>query len=84
MFLKLEDLAVGDDIVLRGENGDPLIYRVSETELVDPADRDALRWMQATETDSVTLISCGGQFFETNDFAGADYTLRVIVRADRV
>lgn len=84
VFLELEELTVGDDIVLVGENGDPLIYRVSQTEFVDPADRDALRWMEATETDSVTLITCGGEFFATDDFAGANYTLRVIVRADRV
>lgn len=84
VFLELEELAVGDDIVLVSENGDSLIYRVSQTELVDPADQDALRWMQATETDSVTLITCGGEFFTNNTFAGADYTLRVIVRAERV
>jgi len=84
VFLHLEELDIGDDIVLRAEDGDPIIYRVSETVLVDPADHDALRWMQATEDDVVTLITCGGEFFATDDFAGADYTLRVIVRADRV
>lgn len=84
VFLELEELVVGDDIVLRSEDGDLLLYRVSQTEFVDPADREALRWMQATDTDSVTLISCGGEFFATDTFAGADYTLRVIVRADRV
>ncbi|MCH8813731.1 MAG: class F sortase [Chloroflexi bacterium] len=84
VFLKLEDLNIGDDIELRGEDGGQILYRVSETVLVDPADRSALDWMKATETDSVTLITCGGTWFETNDFAGADYTLRVVVRADRV
>jgi LPXTG-site transpeptidase (sortase) family protein len=84
VFLELEDLAIGDDVVFVAEDGDPLIYRVSQTEIVDPADRGALEWMQATETDSVTLITCGGDFFLTDDLAGADYTLRVIVRAERV
>lgn len=84
VFLKLEDLNVGDDIELQGEDGGHLLYRVSKMVLVDPADRSALEWMRATETDSVTLITCGGTRFLTDDFAGADYTQRVVVRADRV
>ncbi|MFQ5472408.1 MAG: class F sortase [Dehalococcoidia bacterium] len=84
VFLELEDLSIGDDITLRGESGDSLVYRVSDKVSVDPVDRSALQWMMATETDSVTLITCGGTWYPTDDFAGADYTERLIVRADRV
>lgn len=84
VFYDLEQLGIGDDIVLRGENGAQLTYRVSDVEVVDPADRSALQWMEATGTDSITLITCGGERFFTNTIAGADYTHRVVVRAERV
>lgn len=84
VFFRLEELSSGDEIILRGEDGAELVYRVSQMAVVDSSDRSATEWMQATGTDTITLITCGGERFYTDTLAGADYTHRVLVRADLV
>lgn len=84
VFFELETLTTGDEIVLRTDDGAQLSYRVTAMEIVDQNDASAIRWMQPTGTDSITLITCGGERFFTDTPAGADYSHRVIVRADRV
>lgn len=84
VFFSLEELENGDRIVLRAEDGEQLVYEVSEMRLVSPDDPSALDWMKPTGTDTVTLITCGGERFLTDTPAGADYTLRVVLRADRL
>lgn len=84
VFYDLEGLANGDRIVLRDENGEQLVYEVTAMFSVEPDDPSALDWMKPTGTDSITLITCGGERFLTDSPAGADYTLRVVLRADRL
>ena len=82
VFYRLDALAPGDQVALKGDDGAELIYTISEVYLVDPADRAALAVMAPTSTDMMTIITCGGTFFYTGDpvFRG-DYTNRLIVRA---
>jgi len=83
VFYDLQTLQTGDVIELVGAEGTRLTYVVSANFAVDPNDADSLQVMQPTDTDVITLITCGGTFFETGDpVAGGDYTLRVIVRAE--
>jgi len=83
VFYDLQTLEPGDVIELVGVEGTRLTYVVSANFAVDPNDPDSLQVMQPTDTDVITLITCGGTFFETDDpVAGGDYTLRVIVRAE--
>lgn len=84
VFFRLEELSGGDQIVLRGEDGAELVYQVSELTVVDSNDPSAARWMDPTGANTITLITCGGERFYTDTLAGADYTHRVIVRADLV
>lgn len=82
VFYDLQTLQPGDFVRLVGTDGTELTYVVSESFAVDPNDPDSLQVMQPTASDVITLITCGGTFFETDDPAsGGDYTLRVIVRA---
>lgn len=82
VFYNLDSVAVGDDIVLNGENGAQLRYKVVETYLVDPNDPASLQVMAPTTSDMVTIITCGGTFFYTDDpVFGGDYTDRRIIRA---
>jgi LPXTG-site transpeptidase (sortase) family protein len=84
VFKHLDDLQVGDRIVLRGEEHGELIYRVSETLLVEPSATEAQQWMGKAGADVLTLITCGGDRFETDDEIGADYTHRRVVRAELI
>jgi LPXTG-site transpeptidase (sortase) family protein len=82
VFYKLDQLVVGDEIKLMGDDGVELVYVVSDSFLVDPDDPATLSVMRPTDDDVVTLITCGGTFFYTGDPTfGGDYTDRRIVRA---
>lgn len=85
VFYDLQTLELGDLVRLVGDNGVELTYRISDKFSVDPNDPESLKVMYATDTDIITLITCGGTFFPTDDqVAGGDYTLRVIVRGELV
>jgi LPXTG-site transpeptidase (sortase) family protein len=87
VFRHLGDLRIGDRVAIVGEEtGQELVYRVSESALVDPSDGKAAgEWMGRTPTDSITLITCGGEHFVTDDpVFGGGYTKRQIVRAELV
>ncbi len=82
IFYKLDQLIVGDEVKLIGDDGVELVYTITESFLVDPNDPTTLSVMHATDDDVVTLITCGGTFFYTGDPTfGGDYTERRIVRA---
>ncbi|HUF53766.1 MAG TPA: class F sortase [Dehalococcoidia bacterium] len=82
VFYNLEQLSAGDEILLRGADGTELKYVVEDNFLVDPHDAGALSVMGPTETDTITVITCGGTFYSApgNPFGG-DYTNRRVVRA---
>jgi LPXTG-site transpeptidase (sortase) family protein len=82
VFYNLDSMAVGDDIILHGQDGTEVRYKVSETYLVNPNDPASVGVMAPTPTDMVTIITCGGTFYYTGDpVFGGDYTDRRIVRA---
>ena len=82
VFKKLDALAVGDTIRLHGANGAEAVYRVTSTVAFDADDPRALDAMMPTDQDTVTLITCTGTYYRTDDptFGGA-YTQRIFVQA---
>lgn len=81
VFYNLDAMAPGDEIYLEGTDGTRVSYKVSEVFLVDANDANALRVMDQTPTDTMTVITCGGDFFYVGGVAQYDYTHRLIVRA---
>jgi LPXTG-site transpeptidase (sortase) family protein len=82
VFFKLSTVDSGDIIRLQGTDGTELVYTVSDIWSVDPSDPDAVRVMDPTNGDVITLITCGGTFTDTNDpVFGGNYNQRLVVRA---
>lgn len=84
VFYNLDALVAGDIVKLTGTDGTVLTYRVTESFLVDPNDPASLSVMHGTDTDMITLITCGGTPFYVGGTAGYDYTNRQIIRAELV
>ena len=85
VFWQLKRLEAGDTIKLRGEDGTELVYSVTESFLVNPRGPEALGVMSGTPTDIITIITCDGDFIDTNDpVFGGEYTDRRVVRAGLV
>lgn len=85
VFRNLDKLQEGDIIKLRDNAGAEVVYRVKSNVQVDPNDPESVKVMYPTEKDEATIITCGGDFFETNDpVAGGDYSHRIIIKADLV
>jgi LPXTG-site transpeptidase (sortase) family protein len=83
VFYKLAEVAQGDQIKLQSTDGTELVYNVSSVFAVDPTDPDSLKVMQATDRDTVTLITCSGTYSDTNDpIFGGEYDRRLIVRGE--
>lgn len=80
VFKRLGELGSGDRIRIQREDGSNLIYEVTETVLIEPGDPTARDWMLPAGEDVVTLITCGGERYLTDDIVGADYTHRQIIR----
>lgn len=81
VFFNLRDLTEGDEIVLSGENDRAYTYAVDWVEtylLEDLTTGGVLEEVSGfTETRSVTLITCGGEF----DYVNGEYLSRMVVRA---
>lgn len=85
VFYRLPDVAIGDDIKLRGQDGTELLYRISNVFRVDATDPHARDLMFATPTDMLTIITCDGVFTPSDDpITGGDYDHRLVIRADLV
>lgn len=85
VFRRIDELAIGDQVTLRYNDGRSLVYRVTASELVDPAGEDGRSWMAPSGSDALTLITCGGEYYKTNDpIFGADYSGRRVIRAELV
>jgi LPXTG-site transpeptidase (sortase) family protein len=83
VFRNLNTLQTGDIVRLRDDRGAEMAYRVVSNVAVDPSDPESLKVMSPTETEQVTIITCGGEYFQTDDpVAGGDYTHRVIIKAE--
>jgi len=82
VFSELDSVAVGERISLRGGDGKELVYVVSESYLVDPNDPTSISVMSPTDKDVITIITCSGTFYYTDDpVFGGEYTQRRIIRA---
>lgn len=80
VFFNLRDLVGGDEITLTDEYGIVYTYAVETNEVYDLAmlTSGGLREMVApTETQTLTIITCGGEF----DYVNGEYLSRTIVRA---
>ena len=81
VFFDLEQLSDGDQILLRSDDGAELSYTVLENFLIDPTDSSALALIAPTNDDTITLITCGGDYSPTGGRFGGYYSDRRIVRA---
>ena len=85
VFLKLDTVQAGDTIRLRDDKGAEVEYRVTANQTLAPDDPEAIETMYPTDKDMVTIITCGGTFFDTGDpIAGGDYTHRIVIKAELV
>jgi LPXTG-site transpeptidase (sortase) family protein len=85
VFGNLDDLQAGDVVRLVSDDGREYTYEVFANFAVDPYDTESLKVMAPTETDTVTLITCGGTWIpDPSEQFGGDYTTRTIVQAKLV
>ncbi len=83
IFWSVPSLVPGDVITLIGENGEQYDYAVEWTQLFDVATEltpEVIQTQVVGETgqESLTLITCGGEF------NGTEYLQRHVVRANRI
>lgn len=62
VFWRLDELKPGDEIQIQLVDGTTATYRVEFNKVVDPGDADWSGLVQATADESVTLITCSGEF----------------------
>lgn len=84
VFFNVRDLVEGDEIVLTGEDDSTYTYAVEWVEtflMEDLTTGGVLEEVTGfTDTRSVTLITCGGEF----DYVNGEYLSRMVVRANFV
>lgn len=81
VFYDLAKMAVGDHIRIQREDGSNLVYEITDSLLVEPTADEAQKWMLPAGDDVITIITCGGEKHLTDDFIGAEYDHRQIIRA---
>ena len=79
VFWRLSELEAGDEIRLSLDDGETLVYRVQEIGYYEAAAAPVAEIVGPTATESVTLITCGGNF----DRGTSEYDQRLVVRAVR-
>jgi LPXTG-site transpeptidase (sortase) family protein len=81
VFFKLTTMVPGDEVKLVGQDGEELLYRVTDVFSVDPNDPESLSVMASTPEDVITIITCDGAYTDTNDpVFGGEYSARLVVR----
>ena len=78
VFWDLSDLAIGDRVEVQLRDGVVVQYEVTAAADIPVAELDMTEVLAATSSESLTLITCSGQF------VGGEYIDRRIVRAVRV
>jgi len=78
VFWDLSDLAVGERVEVQLRDGVVVQYEVTAAADIPVAELDMAEVLAATSSESLTLITCSGQF------VGGEYVDRRIVRAIRV
>ncbi len=85
VFWRLGELQEGELIRLTTEGGDQLVYQVTANLLVDPSDPESVRLIYPTDTEMLTLVTCGGTFNrDASARFGGQYTHRTVVQAKPV
>jgi LPXTG-site transpeptidase (sortase) family protein len=85
VFYNLTSVQPGDIIKIRDSEGREVDYRVISNNAMDPNDPNALQMLYPTNDDVVTIVTCGGSFYDTSDpVFGGDYTQRIVVRGELV
>jgi hypothetical protein len=79
VLYNINNLDEGDLISVTGEDGEIYTYSVVWRENFDAANAPIQDIVGPTETESLTLITCGGPF----DYANGVYLQRTVVRAER-
>ena len=84
VFFNVRDLVEGDEIVLTGENGRTYSYAVNWVDTFSLEELQAGGKLQEvvghTDTPSLTMITCGGEF----DYVNGEYLSRMVVRASYI
>ena len=85
VFAELDTLEAGDTVRLISDDGREYTYEVFANFPVDPEDPASLKVMAPTESDMITLITCGGTWVpDASERFGGNYTDRTIVQAKLV
>ncbi len=85
MFWQLAELKEGDLIHLTTERGDLLVYEVTANLMVDPDAPESVQLIYPTDTEMLTLVTCGGTFNpDASNPLGGEYTHRSVVQAKPV
>ena len=85
-FAHLTSASVGDALYITMDNGLSYAYTVKSVEVIglDSLDMDAIVFPPLdSNSERVTLISCGGTFVPHSSGIGGDYASRVILVAER-
>jgi LPXTG-site transpeptidase (sortase) family protein len=83
VFYGLSTLGGGDLIRIRDDRGAEVVYQVTANETLDPG--AALQRMYPTGRDLLTIVTCGGSFYNTGDPTfGGEYTARTVIQAELV
>ena len=80
VFFRLAELAVGDEIEIRGENGDVVTFQVTGKEQHAKSEFPAEKVHRSTGKPELKLVTCGGVF----DADERSYRDNIIVSAERV
>ncbi len=85
VFYRLREVEIGDVIEIDLEDGSQLQYRVTGNVAAEFDDPNVLKAMGPTSKDVLTLVTCGGTWFNDSRAAnGGNYSHRVVVRAERM
>jgi LPXTG-site transpeptidase (sortase) family protein len=80
VFYNIKSLAKGDKIEVTGDDGQLYTYEVDWVEQYDAANAPIQDIIGPTDTEDLTLITCGGPF----DYQNGVYLQRTVVRSHRV
>jgi LPXTG-site transpeptidase (sortase) family protein len=78
VFWRLDELQPGDEVTIEMADGSSATYRIEFNKHIEVGDADWTGIVQATEDESITLITCSGEF------EAGHYTNRQIVWGRRV
>ena len=85
VFYYIRDLGLDDVIKIVLQDGTEYRYKITGNQAIADDDPKALKVMDPTPNDVVTLITCGGTWIrDWSDPLGGHYTMRQVVRAELI